>query len=165
MLKDFRCNRKHCRAVGPSQPSVILGRILVNWFVVRQLIPGVNANDLIRQRNRFPSFVRQSMDEKFFRRFRIINEIKRRVVENFETITTDIVHHLEIIGIAPTFQDAQQESRSVVSPYMCSAAQIKLKFEHFNCNCALLPVICGKVFHGQFHDRMLKIRMVHSAPK
>jgi hypothetical protein len=46
---------------------------------------------------------------------------------------------------------------------MCPAAQIKLKFEHFNCNCVLLPVICGKVFHGQFHDRMLKIRMDHSA--
>ncbi len=92
MLKDFRCNRKHCRVVGASQPSVILGRILVNWFVVLQLIPGVNANDLIRQPIRFPSFVHQSMDDKFFRRFRTINEIKRRVVENVETITSDIVH-------------------------------------------------------------------------
>lgn len=98
-----------------GQPSVTLGRILVNGFVIRQLVPCVNTNDLVGE-PKGSTLVGRSMDEKFFRRHRIVDGTKRRVVKNVEPVTTDIVHLQEILGFAPTFQDPQQQSGTVVAP-------------------------------------------------
>jgi hypothetical protein len=59
------------------------------------------------------------MDEKFFRRNRIVDGAKRRVVKNVELVTTDIVHLQEILGFTPIFQEPKsQQSGTIVAPYV-----------------------------------------------
>jgi hypothetical protein len=64
------------------------------------------------------TLVGRSMDEKFFRRHRIVDGAKRRVVKNVEPVTTDIVHLQEILGFTPIFQDPQQQSETIVASYV-----------------------------------------------
>ncbi len=75
----------------------------------------MNAYHLVGEPSR-STLVSRSMDEKFFRRHRIIDGAKRRIVKNVEPVTTDIVHLQQIQGFAPTFHDPQQQSGTVVAP-------------------------------------------------
>jgi hypothetical protein len=51
--------------------------------------------------------------------------IERRPGQDVKSLAADVIHRDNVAGVAPLFEDSQQQSRSIVRPNVCPAGKIK----------------------------------------